>query len=179
MEEHIFALLTASKSSRIGVVAVEVRTPEDLEGLDGLIIPGGESTTISKLMVREGLFDKIPSIRKIMGTCAGAVLLAKNVEGAIPGQQFLSLMDISITRNAYGSQVASFEAPLITVFGRLNGVFIRAPRLLPTSKNVHTLASHNGEPVGVYQQEGMQHFIALTFHPELTTTHFHELFLKL
>ena len=179
MEEHIFALLSASKSTGVGIVVVEVRTPEDMEGIDGLIIPGGESTTISKLMVRAGIFDRISSIRKIMGTCAGAVLLAKNVEGAIPGQQFLSLMDISVQRNAYGSQLASFEAPIITVFGRLNGVFIRAPKLSITRKGVEVLAEHNGEPVGVYQQEGMQHFIALTFHPELTTTKFHELFLKL
>lgn len=179
MEEHIFALLSASKSTGVGIVVVEVRTPEDMEGLDGMIIPGGESTTISKLMIRAGIFDRIPSIRKIMGTCAGAVLLAKNVEGAVPGQQFLSLMDISIQRNAYGSQLASFEAPIMTVFGRLQGVFIRAPRLSYSSKNIQTLASYNGEPVGVYQQDGMQHFIALTFHPELTTTKFHELFLKL
>lgn len=179
VEEHINALLLASKKTGIGIVVVEVRTADDLEGLDGIIIPGGESTAISKLMAREGLFGKISSLRKIMGTCAGAVLLAKDVDGAMPGQKFLSLMDISASRNAYGSQLSSFEAQITTVFGRMNGVFIRAPKLSASSKGVQVLATCAGEPVALYQQVGRQHFIAFAFHPELTTTGFHELFLKL
>ena len=179
VEEHIHALLNASKKLGTPIVVVEVRTVEDLEGLDGLVIPGGESTAISKLMEREGMFEQIKKIRKIMGTCAGAVMLAKNVDGAIAGQKFLSLMDIDVSRNAYGTQLASFEDMLTTVFGRLPGVFIRAPRLTFTSKQIQVLAFHKEEPVGVYQPIGNQHFVAFTFHPELTNTKFHEFFLKL
>jgi pyridoxal 5'-phosphate synthase pdxT subunit len=179
VEEHISALLSASAKSRIPVQVVEVRTREDASGLDGIILPGGESTTISTLMEREKLFEPISRIRKIFGTCAGAIMLAKEVEGAAAGQRFLTLMDISTSRNAYGSQLASFEARLTTVFGTINGVFIRAPRLAPAAKDCQPMAFHGEEVVAAYQKKGERHYLASTFHPELTTTKFHEFFIKL
>lgn len=179
VDEHINALLSASEKLSEPVQAAEVRSPEDMEGIDGLILPGGESTAISRLMSRAGLFEKAYRVRKIMGTCAGAILLAKKVEGAAPDQKFLSLMDISVSRNAYGSQGASFEAELDTVFGKVKGVFIRAPTMNVIGKEVRPMAFHGDHPVAAYQQSGERHFLALTFHPELTTTKFHEFFIKL
>jgi len=158
---------------------VEVRSPEDMENLDGMIMPGGESTTLSRLMSRAGIFEKTMHVRKLMGTCAGAILLAKRVEGATPGQMFLSLMDISISRNAYGSQLSSFEGDIDTVLGRMKGVFIRAPKLSLLGKDVRPMAFHGEDPVAAYQQKGDKHYLALTFHPELTTTKFHEFFIRL
>ena len=179
VEEHIGALLSASAKSGIPVQVVEVRACEDAAGLDGIILPGGESTAIGKLMEREGMFTEISRVRKIFGTCAGAIMLAKNVEGAVPGQRFLSLMDISASRNAYGSQLSSFESRITTVFGTINGVFIRAPKITPTSKDCQPMAFHGEEIVAAYQKKGERHFLASSFHPELTTTKFHEFFLKL
>jgi len=179
VDEHIHALLNASDKLNEPVQAVEVRAPEDMEGLDGIILPGGESTTISRLMMRAGIFEKTMHVRKIMGTCAGAIILAKRVEGATPEQHFLSLMDISISRNAYGSQLSSFEADLDTVFGQVKGVFIRAPKLTLLGKDVRPMAFHGEDPVAAYQSKGERHFLALTFHPELTTSKFHEFFIKL
>ncbi|MEM4348647.1 MAG: pyridoxal 5'-phosphate synthase glutaminase subunit PdxT [Candidatus Anstonellaceae archaeon] len=178
-EEHIHALLKASEKLSVPIKIVEVRTASHLDGIDGLIIPGGESTAISRLMQSEGMFEKIASVRKIMGTCAGAILLAKEVHGATHFQRFLSIMDISVTRNAYGSQLASFEAQITTVFGSMNGVFIRAPKLQPISPEVQPMAFLSEEVVGAYQKLKDQHLIALAFHPELTTTKFHEYFIKL
>ena len=179
VEEHINALLSASAKCGIPVQVVEVRSREDAGALDGIIIPGGESTTISRLMVREGLFEPVLRVRKIFGTCAGAILLAKQVEGAVPGQKFLSLMDISVARNAYGTQLDSFEARLTTVFGTINGVFIRAPKFAPASKDCQPMAFHGEDIVAIYQKKGERHFLASSFHPELTTTKFHEFFIKL
>jgi len=179
VEEHINALLSASAKCALPVQVVEVRTKEDAEGLDGIILPGGESTAISRLMERERLFPEILRIRKIFGTCAGAILLSNSVEGAVIGQRFLSLMDINASRNAYGSQLSSFEARLTTVFGTINGVFIRAPKISPSSKDCQPMAFHGEEVVAAYQKKGERHFLASAFHPELTTTKFHEFFLKL
>ena len=181
VDEHIDALLRASDKISVPIRVAEVRSREDAEGLDGIIMPGGESTTISRLMERAGLFPKVSGIRKIMGTCAGAILLAKRVEGASAGQRFLSRMDISVSRNAYGTQLHSFEAQLTTIFGTLPGVFIRAPRLSIDSKDVQPMAFLGDEAVAAYQKTaaGGRHFLALTFHPELTTTKFHEFFIKL
>jgi 5'-phosphate synthase pdxT subunit len=179
VDEHIHALLRASEKLSFPMRVAEVRCPEDLAGMDGLIIPGGESTTICRLMERAGIFEQVRAVRKIMGTCAGAILLAKEVEGATPDQRFLSLMDIRMERNAYGSQLASFEAQLTTVFGTLPGVFIRAPRISIESKEVQPMAFYGEEVVGAYQKKGERHFLAMAFHPELTTTKFHEFFIKL
>ena len=179
VEEHRNALLSASAKCAIPAQIVEVRTQEDAEGLDGIILPGGESTAISRLMERENLFPSVLKIRKIFGTCAGAIMLARKVEGAVIGQRFLSLMDIAASRNAYGSQLSSFEARLTTVFGTINGVFIRAPKITPMGKDCQPMAFHGEEVVAAYQKKGDRHFLATSFHPELTTTKFHEFFLKL
>ncbi|MCX8196943.1 MAG: pyridoxal 5'-phosphate synthase glutaminase subunit PdxT [Candidatus Micrarchaeota archaeon] len=178
-EEHIHALLKASEKISVPIKVIEVRNQNHAENIDGLIIPGGESTSISRLMEKSGLFEKISSVRKIMGTCAGAILLAKEVHGATHFQRFLGLMDISVSRNAYGSQLASFEAQITTVFGNLNGVFIRAPKMSLLSKDVQPMAFLGDEVVGAYQKVKDQHLIALAFHPELTTTKFHEYFIRL
>lgn len=179
VDEHINALLKASDRIRSPVRIAEVRSPDDMENLDGLILPGGESTTISRLLHRSGTFERVKSVRKIMGTCAGAVLLAKKVEGATPEQTFLSLMDISVSRNAYGSQASSFEADFDTMLGRVHGVFIRAPKMSAISKSVQTMAFYGNDLVAAYQTDAKKHYLALTFHPELTSTKFHEFFLKL
>ncbi len=179
VEEHISALLSASEKMHLPVQVVEVRNSEGLEGLDGIILPGGESTSLSLLMARAGIFQQVSQVRKIMGTCAGAILLAKSVKGEKQGQRFLSLMDISIDRNAYGSQSQSFESNITTVFGTMNGVFIRAPKMTVESKEVQPMAFHGQDAVAAYQNTGGRHFIAATFHPELTSTRFHEFFIKL
>jgi 5'-phosphate synthase pdxT subunit len=160
----------AQALTRCGVEAVEVRKPSELADLDGLIIPGGESTTLLRIMDE---WQFVPALEKfhaegrpLFGTCAGAILLAREVEG--PRQFSLGLIDIGIERNAYGRQRESFEASgEATLDGRavpLEMVFIRAPRIRSTGAGVQTLARHGGDPVLV--QEG--HVLVGTFHPELT-----------
>lgn len=179
VDEHIAALLSASEKLSVPIRIVEVRTAEDMESLDGIIMPGGESTTIAKLMERAGILSPVSGVRKIMGTCAGAILLAKKVEGSNLSQRFLALMDIEIERNAYGRQLDSFESQLTTVFGTLPGVFIRAPKMRVAGKGVQPMAFHGEDVVAAYQKKMDKHYLALTFHPELTTTRFHEFFIKL
>ncbi len=153
---------------RTGVEEVEVRVPEDLDGVDGLILPGGESTTIGKLMVRYGLDRAIPERvgrgMAVYGTCAGMILMARRAAGGEP--PLLRLMDITVTRNAYGRQVDSFEADLeIPVLGSppLRGVFIRAPIIDAVGRGVEVLASHGGR--AVLAREGR--LLVSSFHPEL------------
>jgi pyridoxal 5'-phosphate synthase pdxT subunit len=161
--EHIAML------RRLGVEAVEVRKPEQLEGLDGLVVPGGESTTFMRLMRLYGLDDAVRSFaRPVFGTCAGMIVLDRN---------HLGLMDIDVERNAYGRQVASFEADLDLAGDSrpLHGVFIRAPRVRELGPDVEVLAEHEGEAVLVRQGR----FLAAAFHPELTEdTRVHERFLE-
>jgi pyridoxal 5'-phosphate synthase pdxT subunit len=152
----------------LGVDEVEVRVPEDLEGVDGLIIPGGESTTIGKLMVRYGLERAVPEQvgrgMAVYGTCAGMILMARRASGGEP--PLLRLMDIAVTRNAYGRQVDSFEADLeVPVLGppALRAVFIRAPVIDEVGRNVEVLASLDGRPVLARQGR----LLASSFHPEL------------
>jgi 5'-phosphate synthase pdxT subunit len=153
---------------RLGAEEVEVRLPEDLAGLSGLIIPGGESTTIGKLMVEYGLDRAIPdAVRQgmaVYGTCAGMILLARCASGGEP--PLLRLMDIEVARNAYGRQVDSFEADLeIPVLGPppLHAVFIRAPVIEEVGRRVEVLASLDGRPV--LAREGR--LLVSSFHPEL------------
>jgi 5'-phosphate synthase pdxT subunit len=160
----------AAMLRRLGAEAVEVRKPEQLEGLDGLVIPGGESTTFTRLMRLYGL-DK--AVRRfpgaIFGTCAGMIVL---------GRDHLDLVDVEVDRNAYGRQVASFEADLaLEGDGEpLRGVFIRAPRVRSVGPDVEVLAELDGEPVLL--REGR--FVVASFHPELTDdTRVHERFLEL
>lgn len=154
--------------SRLGVAPFEVRTESDLDGIDGLILPGGESTTMLKLLTEENLVEPIKALaiagRPLFGTCAGAILLAREV--ANPAQPSLSLIDIGIERNAYGRQVDSFigEARTVLEGGPLEAVFIRAPRIKRVGLEVDVLADVGGEPVFVREKN----ILAATFHPELT-----------
>ena len=153
---------------RLGIDAVEVRKPEELKDLDGLVVPGGESTTFMRLMRLYGLDEAIRAFdRPILGTCAGMIVLDRD---------HLGLVDVEVDRNAYGRQVASFEADLsLPGDGNpLRGVFIRAPRVRVTG-DVEVLAEHEGEPVLI--RDGR--ILVASFHPELTEdTRVHELFLN-
>ena len=154
---------------RLGADVVEVRKPEQLEALDGLVIPGGESTTFMRLMRLYGLEEAVRRFRgPVFGTCAGMIVLDRG---------HLGLVDIEVDRNAYGRQVASFEADLDLNGDRpLRGVFIRAPRVRETGAGVEVLAELDGEPVLL--RDGR--FLVASFHPELTDdTRVHELFLDL
>jgi len=154
---------------RLGAEAVEVRKPEQLEGLDGLVVPGGESTTFIRLMRLYGLEDAIRAFQQpVLGTCAGLIVLDRD---------HLGLVDVEVARNAYGRQVSSFEADLELAGDDepLRGVFIRAPRVTAAGDGVEVLAKLDGEPVLLRQGR----FLVATFHPELTDdTRVHELFLE-
>ena len=155
---------------QLGADPVEVRKPEQLEGLDGLVIPGGESTAIMRLVRLYGLEDAIRDFaRPVFGTCAGMILLDRN---------HLGVLDLEVARNAYGRQVASFEADL-ELAGEdepLRGVFIRAPWIDELGPGVEVLAEHDGRPVLV--RDG--NILLASFHPELTDdTRVHERFLEL
>jgi pyridoxal 5'-phosphate synthase pdxT subunit len=167
---------------RLGVEAVEVRLPRDLEGLDGLIIPGGESTTIGKLAVDYGLIEPLRDFaqqRPTWGTCAGMIFLAKDL--GKDHQPILGLMDIQVDRNAFGRQIDSFETDLsIAAFQDdvpYHAVFIRAPVVTRIDEGVAVLGQlDDGRIVAV--QEG--HLLATAFHPELTDDlRFHQYFLDL
>jgi pyridoxal 5'-phosphate synthase pdxT subunit len=153
-----------------GAEACEVRTEKDIDGVDALVLPGGESTTISKGMARLGLYaplrERIRAGMPVLGTCAGAILLARQVENR--PVETLEVLDIVAVRNAYGTQVDSFAAEVDAgAAPGLEGlccVFIRAPRLRRPGEEVRVLARVDGEPVLV--QQG--HVLAATFHPELT-----------
>ena len=153
--------------NRLGIENIQVRTAEELAECSALIIPGGESTTIGKLMEKHALTASICRQNlegmPIWGTCAGMILLAKRIEGL---QQFsLGLMDATVVRNAFGRQVDSFEAELeIKNVGTGRGVFIRAPYLQEVGPKVEVLATYQGKIVMV--QEG--NLLATAFHPELT-----------
>ena len=160
----------AAMLRRLGVDSVEVRKPEQLGGLDALVIPGGESTTFMRLMRLYGLDELVRTFEgPILGTCAGMIVLDR---------QHLDAVDIEVDRNAYGRQVASFEAD-IAVAGDskpLRGVFIRAPRVREVGPEVEVLAELDGEPVLLCEGR----FIVASFHPELTDdTRVHERFLDL
>ena len=166
--------------ARMGVEHVFVRTPRDLDGVDAIILPGGESTTQWKFLVEEGL-DK--SLREhaacggaIFGTCAGAILLAKEVSN--PTQPSLGLSDIAVARNAYGRQLASEVRHEITALSptSIEMVFIRAPIIERTGPGVEVLASSEGKAVLVRQGQ----IVIATFHPELTTdTTVHDYFMRM
>jgi pyridoxal 5'-phosphate synthase pdxT subunit len=156
-----------------------VRTAAELEGIDGLIIPGGESTTFLWHLERDGFFDVLNAFvckTPTFGTCAGCILLAKEVTN--PPQKGFGALDITVERNAYGRQIDSTILTAETTLpgGPLEMVFIRAPRIARVGKGVETLATRNGDPVLI--REG--HLMAATFHPELGTDHrVHQAFLDL
>jgi 5'-phosphate synthase pdxT subunit len=162
--EHIYAL------EALDVGAIAVRLPHQLDDCSGLIIPGGESTAISKLMESYGFYEPIASRHAegmaVWGTCAGAILIAQRVIDGIAGQRGLGLMDIEVRRNAYGRQTESFEANLgfAHIGDAYRGVFIRAPWIESVSDDVEVLARHDGHIVAARQGT----LLATTFHPELT-----------
>jgi pyridoxal 5'-phosphate synthase pdxT subunit len=162
--EHIAVL------ARLGAETVEVRKAEQLDGLDGLVIPGGESTAIQRLMAIYGLEEAIRRFAgPVFGTCAGMILLDR---------EHLGLVDVGVRRNAYGRQVASFEADLELAGDEdpLRGVFIRAPRVEDVGAGVEVLAEHDDEPVLLRQGR----FLVASFHPELTgDTRVHKRFLEI
>ncbi len=164
---------------RLGVSSRDVRKPGDLDGLDGLILPGGESTTIARLLKESGLWDELrkrgQSGLPLYGTCAGLILLAKEILEDRP--EGLELLDITVDRNAYGRQVDSFEADLeIQGIGPFHAVFIRAPKVIRCGSEVDVLAEYDDSPVLIRQGR----ILASTFHPELTDdTRVHEYFLQL
>jgi pyridoxal 5'-phosphate synthase pdxT subunit len=162
--EHLRAL------DDVGLEGVEVRRAAELDGLDGLVIPGGESTTMSKLMESYGLEQPIRDLHDrgapVFGTCAGMILVSRDAVDGLPGQRYLGLIDLDVRRNAFGRQVASCEAPL-TLHGEsepLTGVFIRAPWIERAGEGVEVLAEHEGHPVAACQAG----VLVTAFHPELT-----------
>jgi 5'-phosphate synthase pdxT subunit len=153
-----------------GATTRQVRQPADLEGLDGLVMPGGESTTMSRLLTTSGLYDEIKARLSdglpVFGTCAGMILLATEVLDGRPDQRSFGAIDVSVQRNGYGRQVDSFEADIdvIDFDHTFHAVFIRAPKVVGVGPNVEVLAEHDGVPVVARQG----HVMVASFHPELT-----------
>lgn len=155
-----------------GVESVEIRVPSDLDGVAGLVLPGGESTTMLKLMEGTGLDSRLGDLIRgglpVLATCAGVILVAREVRH--PAQRSLRLLDIVVERNAYGRQIDSAVVDLEVADGddlgstTLEGVFIRAPRVTEVGEGVHVLARRGGDPVLLRQGR----FLAATFHPELS-----------
>ena len=163
VREHLAALEAA------GAVPVEVRTLAELDGVDGLVVPGGESTVIGKLASRYGLLEPLRERARaglpVLGTCAGMILLAREVEG--PPQDLLGVLDVRVRRNAFGRQVASFEAEVDVKGvdgGPVAGAFIRAPWVADAGPEVEVLAEVEGKVVAVRQGN----LLATAFHPELS-----------
>lgn len=173
----------ASLLEGLGARVVLVKRPEQLEGLDALVLPGGESTTIDRLTrifgLRQPLIEAISTGLPTLGTCAGLILLARQVEDPAAGQQTLGLLDVTVRRNAFGSQVDSAETQLFWGASGADGAgqltdaggqvpvkaaFIRAPIVTRLGQDVTVLARHAGQVVGV--QQG--HLLGISFHPELT-----------
>jgi pyridoxal 5'-phosphate synthase pdxT subunit len=169
----------AQALEEVGAEAVEVRKPAELAELDGLILPGGESTTFLKFLERDGLLESLQRFlvdKPAFGTCAGCILLARNVSH--PAQQSLAVMDISVERNAYGRQIDSAIQTGETRLpgGPLEMVYIRAPRIASVGPGVEVIAERDGFPVLVRQGK----LLAATFHPELSTDRrVHQLFVDI
>jgi 5'-phosphate synthase pdxT subunit len=162
VREHLAAL------AAVGADPVEVRTLAELEAVDGLVVPGGESTVIGKLATRYGLLtplrERVSAGLPVFGTCAGMIFLAREVEG--PPQDLLGVLDVRVRRNAFGRQVASFEAEVEVKGvdgGPVSGAFIRAPLVAEVGPEVEVLAEVDGKVVAVRQGS----LLATAFHPEL------------
>mgnify|MGYP000446679900 CR=1 FL=1 len=164
----------------LGVDARDVRTRAQLDEIEGLIIPGGESTTMAHLLEKAGMLSALRERGEqgfpIYGTCAGMILLARELNDSYPENR-LALMDIAVKRNAYGRQLDSFEADIhIKDIGEFHAIFIRAPKIVRVGPGVEILAEHDATPVLVRQKN----LLASSFHPELTgDTRIHEYFLKM
>jgi len=183
-EAHLRALKAASSSLRVEVEGIPVRLAMHLDQLDGIIIPGGESTTIGKLMVSYNLHDvlqkKIQEGLPVWGTCAGLILLAKETDNALAGQPLLASMDIRVCRNAFGSQRESFETDLsVPALGEapFHAFFIRGPSVEAVGPQVSVLATlDDGTIVAV--REGT--LLGTAFHPEVSgDSRFHQYFLRI
>ncbi|BBN97306.1 pyridoxal 5'-phosphate synthase glutaminase subunit PdxT [Sporolactobacillus terrae] len=162
VSEHVHAL--ENSGSQVSLV----KNIGDLEGLDGLVLPGGESTMMRRMMDRYGLFEAVKQFaaeKPVFGTCAGLILMAKQIEGR--KGPHLSLLDIDVKRNAFGRQVESFEADLAIkgISDHYTGVFIRAPYIKSAAANVDVLATYEGHIVACRQER----FLCCAFHPELTS----------
>jgi 5'-phosphate synthase pdxT subunit len=176
VREHIRAL------EEVGATPVVVRYADEIADVDGLVLPGGESTTIGKLLDRYGLLDPLTERARdglpLYGTCAGAILMARTIVGDQDAPYRVGLMDVDVRRNGYGRQLDSFEADL-TIEGLdspFRAVFIRAPVIEGVDEGVEVLARHDDEPVLVRQGR----LLASTFHPEMTgDNRVHELFLEM
>ncbi|MDD1773531.1 MAG: pyridoxal 5'-phosphate synthase glutaminase subunit PdxT [Methanomassiliicoccales archaeon] len=182
--EHLKVLQTTMFNLGIEGQAIPVRRGEDLDAVDCLIIPGGESTTISRLLRRFGLFDRIVQLGSeglpMMGTCAGCILLAKEGDDEVSrtGTELLGLMDMAVERNAFGRQRESFEAPIEVkdMDTQFRAVFIRGPVISRVWGKCEVLAKHENKIVMARQNN----LLALAFHPELSNdTRIHEMLLSL
>ena len=168
--------------SAVGAEAREVRTPQHLASVDALVMPGGESTSMSNLLTSSGLYDpiaeRIAGGMPVFGTCAGMILLAAKVLDGRDDQRHFHVLDITVRRNGYGRQINSFETD-VAIDGLnepFHGVFIRAPKVESVGPEVDVLAWYDGDPVLV-RDDGI---VAASFHPELTNdTRLHELFVEL
>lgn len=165
----------------LGVATKQVRTPHDLDTVDALVMPGGESTTMSRLLDTSGLFQplnqRLADSMPVFGTCAGMILLAASVTDGRPDQRTFNAIDIDVRRNGYGRQVDSFEVDIsvATLAGPFHAVFIRAPKVEAAGSSVEVLAAHDGVPVLARQG----HVMVASFHPEITPDlRLHEMFLQ-
>jgi 5'-phosphate synthase pdxT subunit len=168
--------------SCLDVSTVEVRTQQDLAKVDALVMPGGESTTMSQLLESSGLFtaisERIAAGMQVMGTCAGLILLARTVLDGRSDQQSFAALDITVRRNAYGRQIDSFEADLTVedLDTPFTAIFIRAPVIEAVGPGVDVIAEHLGRPVAVATSQ----FLGAAFHPELTQdTRVHRIFVNM
>ena len=184
VEEHVNALENALRQANIKAQVIQIKHKGKVDSCDALILPGGESTTLGRLLKREGIADEIKIAAlagiPIMGTCAGLVLLAKHGDEQVErtGQTLLELMDIQVNRNAFGRQRESFET-LIDFKGfdkPFNAIFIRAPGITGCTNEVEILSKYNDSIVAARQNN----ILALAFHPELTDDfRIHYFFLKM
>ena len=173
------------KLRMIGISPLLVKTEEELKRVDGLVLPGGESTTISKILERYGLRESlkkhIEEGMPVLATCAGIIILAKKFDKDEPEVKSLGLLDVKLQRNAYGRQRESFEGPvrlkINDVEKTITGIFIRAPKIIEVGKSVEELGWYESDPVLVRQGN----ILAMTFHPELIDedNSIHEFFVKM
>ncbi|MGC9123124.1 MAG: pyridoxal 5'-phosphate synthase glutaminase subunit PdxT [Thermoplasmata archaeon] len=181
VSEHFRMLEIAMKNRNVDGQVISVRNKEDLETLSGIIIPGGESTTLYNISKRKGIYDKIVEMvsknrLRVMGTCAGAILISKNTnDSRVVG---MGLMDFDVSRNAYGRQYNSFEAyiKIKNIDDNFHAIFIRAPKIIRVGNNLDVLGYFNTDPVIITDGK----HLALTFHPELSNnSKIHEYFVSL
>ena len=165
----------------LGVETAQVRTPTDLAAVDALVMPGGESTTMSRLLETSGMFDELKARLSdgmpVFGTCAGMILLATDVLDGRPDQRSFGAIDLTVRRNGYGRQVDSFESDIVVegLATPFHAVFIRAPKVIAVGTGVNVVATHDGVPVLARQG----HVMVASFHPELTADdRLHAMFLE-